>query len=399
MSDAAVGLFRYRALSGDGAVRHGEVEASSLRDALRALRSQGLIAVRLAPGSRWSRGRARLSARDLALGLRVLADVLESGLPMHRALELFPELAPPSWLPAIPAIRSSVRQGHSLAGALARAPVAIPPIVISMAAAGEAGAGIATAIRRAADHTARVARTRAAIRSALAYPIVVAVAGLISIGVMIGVVLPRFAAILGDLGQLLPPTTRVVLAVGSVAERSMLPALLLVVTAVVVLQAWRATPAGLQRTDAFLLRVPFLGSIRMAGATSRFSESLATLLESGVTIQAALRHAARTCADGEIERRARAAQEEIAAGAALGRALATHRVLTPAALRLLRAGEESGRLVSLLRHAARVEQDRADEIVQRAVRALEPVLIVTFAALVGVIAAAMLQAVYAVRPL
>jgi type II secretory pathway component PulF len=125
---------------------------------------------------------------------------------------------------------------------------------------------------------------------------------------------------------------------------------------------------------------------------------LSALLESGVPIRRALGFAAVASADAEVERRILIARGRIASGESLAAALSRERALTPVALRLLAAGEESGRLAGMLGHAAKLEQERSDRMLRSAVKLVEPALIMVFAGLIGFVAAALLQAVYAVRP-
>ena len=127
------------------------------------------------------------------------------------------------------------------------------------------------------------------------------------------------------------------------------------------------------------------------------AHSLAALLESGVTVAAALVHAAHATGDAEVEARLLTARAQIAAGHTLSRALEDSRAATQTAIRLIRAGEESGRVASMLAHAARIEQQRSDRLVRTLVRMLEPILLLGFAALVALVAAALLQAIYSVR--
>jgi general secretion pathway protein F len=112
----------------------------------------------------------------------------------------------------------------------------------------------------------------------------------------------------------------------------------------------------------------------------------------------ALRFAARSAGDAAMERRLGAASVDITAGRALSAAFLATDALTPTAVQLLRAGEETGRVSALLAHAARLEQERSERITKTFVRALEPILIFGFATVVALVAAALLQAVYSVRP-
>ena len=111
-----------------------------------------------------------------------------------------------------------------------------------------------------------------------------------------------------------------------------------------------------------------------------------------------MRYAAGASGDAAIEARLVQSRARITAGATLSRAVGECRALTPTTTRLIRSGEESGRLGEMLEHAARMEQQQSDRFVQTAVKLIEPVLVFAFAAVVAVVAAALLQAVYSVRP-
>jgi general secretion pathway protein F len=391
-------VFAFHAVASNGSIERGTLDAESANEARDTLTGRGLLVVSLeSKGPRRER-REPVSAADLALGLRILANLLESGLPVTRALHAFDDLAPRSWRGALPVIRQRVREGKSLAAAMAEAPLQIPALVIGIAQAGEAGTGIGPAVRRAAELTEATAEMQAAVRSALAYPIVVAAAGVCAIAVLITVVLPRFARILADLGQALPPSTQLVLRGADVARALLLPTTVVAVVAFAAWRTWAGTARGRVQWHAFLLSVPGIGTVRRLTATARMAHSLAALLESGVPIAAALGHAARASGDAEIEVRLLAARATINSGQPLSQALSDTRAVSPTTAKLVRAGEESGRLPAMLTHAAKIEQQRADQVVKTAVRMLEPMLLLTFASVVALIAAALLQAIYSVRP-
>ena len=391
-------VFAYRAADASGAIERGVVDARSARDAREIIVSRGLYLLEIERREARSERREPLPVADLALGLRMLADLLESGLSMSRALHAFEELAPRGWRPALPHIRQSVREGRTFASALASAPIAIPGLVIGIAQAGEAGSGLGFAIRRAADLMEAAAEMRSSIRSALAYPIIVAAAGLVSVGVLMTVVLPRFARILADLGQTLPASTRIVIQSAAIVRASLIPATIAAVVGTAAWKAWVQTSSGRQSWHRLLLRLPLLGAVRRAAAVARMAHSLSALLESGVTVASALVLAGRATADAELEARLAAARASVNTGQPLSHALETNAAATPTVVRLVRAGEESGRLAAMLGHAAKIEQARADRIVRTAVRMLEPMLLLTFASIVAIIAAALLQAIYSVRP-
>ncbi len=391
-------VFVYEALALSGSLDYGTVDAESLSEARTAVSSRGLFVVSIeARGPRRER-REPISAADLALGLRMLADLLESGLPVTRALHAFQDLAPRGWRAALPGIRQSVREGKSLAAALSDAPIEIPALVLGIAQAGEAGSGIGPAVRRAADLTEATADMQSAVRSALAYPMIVAFAGALAIVVLMTVVLPRFARILADLGQKLPASTQLVLRIANVAHTAFLPAIVVGGAAFAVWRVWSRTTTGRIQWHRSLLMVPVLGALRRGAATSRMAHSLSALLDSGVPIATAVIFAARASGDAELEARLGSARARIVAGQPLSAALDETAAVSRTTINLIRAGEESGRLPSMLGHAARIEQKRVDQIVKTGVRMLEPILLLTFASVVALVAAALLQAIYSVRP-
>jgi general secretion pathway protein F len=141
-----------------------------------------------------------------------------------------------------------------------------------------------------------------------------------------------------------------------------------------------------------------VGRARLASSTARVAAALAGLLESGVPLASAVIHAARAAGDAAVARRLLSAREQVVAGGRFGAAVEAQRALTPTAVRLVRAGEETGRLAAMLAHAAQLEGARAESIVKGAVRLIEPLLILGFGGLIALVAGALLQAIYSVRP-
>ena len=396
MSELAT--YAYRAARRDGAFETGTVEAPTREGASALLSARQLFPIEIRLETAPEARRRRIPVADLALGLRLLATLLESGLPMGRALAALDDLAPPSWREALPAIREAVREGKSLASALAAAPIDFPTLVIGIVQAGEAGSGIASAVRRAAELMESAAATRAAVRGALAYPLVLAGAGAASVALLVGIVLPRFASILADLGQSLPATTRIVLGSAAVLRAGALPGLLCLLGAALLWRGWTSTANGSRQWHELLLSLPLIGPVRRSGGVARATAALAALLTSGVPVATGLLHAARATGDAALGRRLLAAREAVIQGAGIAQALESEGAATPTVVRLVRAGEQSGQLSAMLMHAARLESERVEQMVRGAVRLLEPILILIFGGIVALVAAALLQAVYSVRP-
>jgi type II secretory pathway component PulF len=161
---------------------------------------------------------------------------------------------------------------------------------------------------------------------------------------------------------------------------------------------WTKTAHGRAEWHAFLFALPFVGDLRRSAATSRAAAALASLLESGVPLASALPYAALASGDAAEEAMLSAARELIVHGERPSIAFKRTGSLTSTAVRLVRAGEESGRLARMLDHAALLEATRTEETIRAAVRLIEPALILAFGGAVALVAAALLQAIYSVRP-
>lgn len=390
--------YAYRAARSDGAIETGTLDAPSREAASASLTRGGLFPIELTLEAAPEVRCARVGVAPLALGFRLLADLLEAGLPVARALAAFESLAPAEWRAGLPSVRIAVREGKTLASALAASPLEIPSLALGIVQAGEAGSGLAPAVRRAADLLETQAATRAAIVSALTYPLILAFAGSASLMLLVGVVLPRFAAILADLGQTLPSSTRLVLGAADAIRAWAVPGALGAAVLLVVWRVWSASEEGRRQWHAVLLRVPLAGPVRRAAAVSRVTASLAALLESGVPLGAAIAYAGRSAGDAALSVRLAEARECVMTGARLSRALEETAATTPTAVKLVRAGEETGRLAAMLAHAARMEREGAERAVKAAVKFVEPLLILAFGLVIAVVSASLLQAIYSVRP-
>lgn len=390
--------FRYRAARSDGEQVSGIVEAATAAGAASDLAERGLFPLELREaGDAHGLPGPLLPRADLAEAFSGLAALLEAGLPLDRALGAVEASAPARLAPVFGAARRRVREGASLSAALA-AQGGVPDLVCGFLAAGEAHGRLDVAARRAAAELEREAELRSQLRAALAYPTFLAAVGGLSVTIIVGVVIPRFAALLGDLGQTLPASTRFL--IGSSHLVAAHGAALLMATALVALGVWRATRPGPARAALHrrLLGLPLIGRIRWSLATSRACRALAGLLEAGVPLLGALDLARAAAGDRAIAARLAAARGSVSEGDRLGAALRRHKVFTPGALRLAAYGEEAGRVPQLLAQAARLEEAGAQRLLRTLVGLVEPLLIVGFGGVVAFVAAALLQAVYSVRP-
>ncbi|HZH42409.1 MAG TPA: type II secretion system F family protein [Gemmatimonadales bacterium] len=375
----------------------GEVAGGSVAQAAATLADRGLFPVRLDIRIEASR-RPAAPRGALAIVFRSIAALVEAGVPLERAVAATEPLARGGLRNALADVREALHQGQSLAQALAGSQGAIPGVVVGMVRAGERGSRLGAALEQVAAHLEHEAELVARVRQALAYPLLLAVAGTISVFVIGTVVVPRFADLLADLGQSLPLATRLLLT-GSMLLRRFWPMLVALAAgslfaAVEVL----ARPGARRVLDGWVLRLPVVGSLRLGLATARVTRALSGMLAAGMPLLAALEAASDAAGNLAVGDALRKARERVAQGEPLARALERERAATPAALQLVAVGEASGRLPEMMARAGNLAARESERQLKTLVTMLEPALIVAFGGLVAFVAAALLQAVYSLRP-
>jgi len=379
--------FRFAATRPDGATVQGELSATHAAAAIEEITGRRLLALELRelPTDR----AGRLPRRELAVFFRGLASLAEAGVPLDQALRIAPVTGRLGTFAA--AVRERVREGASLSAAVA-AQSGVPALAVGLVRAGER-AELAVALAEAAAQLERDADLRAQIVSALAYPVLLLVAGLGTIAVLVVSILPRFVSLLGDAGAAIPPATRMLLGASAFMGRFWIPLGIGMVGSGIVAGRWLVSPPG----HAALLRVPVIGPLRLGFATARSARALAALLGTGTPALRALETAGAAAGDHEVAARIGRAAERVRSGRSVASALASERAFEAQTLELAHAGEASGSLAVLLQHGATLAEAQALRALQSAIRLIEPTLILLLGGLVAFVALALLQAVYGVR--
>ena len=390
--------FRYRAARADGGIVEGIVEAASANQASSVVTDRGLFPLTVTPDDVAHSARRPASRRDVAIVFQSIAALVSAGVPLERAVASSEALARGTLRDTLADARTRLQEGETFAQALGAARGVVPEIVLGMLRAGERGSQLPLALEQVAKHLEQEAELVARVRQALAYPLLLAVVGVGSVLVIGTVIVPRFAELLGDLGQELPLATRALL-VGSSLLSQYWFLLIPAVAAVVALGVEVARrPVSRRRMEEALLAAPLVGPVRLALATSRIARALGGMLAAGMPLLAALDAAGEAAGDRAVAARLERARERVTQGAPLSTSLEREEALAPGALQLVQVGESSGRLADMARRAGDLAAQEAERGLKALVTLVEPALIVAFGGLVAFVAAALLQAVYSIRP-
>ena len=390
--------YRYEAARADGAVVSGVIDAPSATQASAELTDRGLFPLVVAAAVGDEVRRAAASRRDLAIAFQSIAALVSVGVPLERAVGSSEQVARDALRETLAEARVRLREGQSFAQALAAGRGVVPGVVLGIIRAGERGSQLPWALAQVATHLEQEADLVARVRQALAYPLLLAVAGSASIVVIATVVVPRFAELLGELGQDLPMATRILLAGSQLLSRFWLPVALLAVAGAWGVYEWLRRPAGRKRLEEALLATPIVGPVRHALATARVARALGGMLRAGMPLLLALDAARDAAGDLAVAERLTRARERVASGAALTASLEREGALIGSALQVIAVGESSGRLGEMTLRAGDLAAQAAERGLRSLVTLLEPALIVAFGGLVAFVAMALLQAVYSLRP-
>ena len=391
--------FRTVAIDPAGQTQRGTMEAATEAEVVARLQRQGSIPMRVEPagsllGGLLSQeiGRRGMGRQEVAHFTRELAVMLGAGQDLDRSLRFLVETAPNKRvLATTEALRRRVRDGGSLAAALAEHPRSFPKLYVGLVRAGEAGGTLAPTLERLATLMERERSLVSTVRSAMIYPVLLVVAAVGSIALLLTQVLPQFVPLFEENGAVLPRPTQIMIAAGDILGRYGLLMLLGVgALGLVVRQALRQAGPRLA-FDRLVLRLPVLGGLTREVLAARFTRTLGTLLINGVPLIGALgivRDAVgNTVAVRAIER----ATIDAKGGAGLSRPLGEAGVFPPRTIHLLRLGEETAQLGAMSLRAAEIHEEATRLGVQRLVALLVPAItIVMGAAIAGIVSSLLL---------
>ena len=388
---------QYRGFDPAEKVQSGLVEAFDLKEARERLAARGVLVERIEAVSGPGAGRRifrqrRLTDTHRANLYRESAALLRSGLPLAQALDLLIEA--PDLGPARIRLASAVeriREGSSLASALADAAWGISDFERAVIGTGERTGALDAVLERLADYMEAQQRVRERLETAMIYPALVAALAVAVAVLMLGVMIPRVSQLLSEARVAIPPLTRVVVATGRLALPVGLPVLVLsVLFALLLRRRLSASEAARVRADRWLFRTPGLGRAYRALAGMRFSRTLALLLRGGVPLVEGVELAGRATGSPWIRRLTGEEAKAVRHGSSLSDAVCRVPPLAEALPGWIRAGESSGRLEELLEAAGSRFQQRWERILASSMSVLEPLLVVAAGLFVLLIALAIL---------
>jgi type IV pilus assembly protein PilC len=326
-----------------------------------------------------------VNAKELAVFTRQFSVMIDAGLPLVQCLEILAgQQENKVFQKVLTQTRASVEGGTTLSAAMRQNEKVFDPLYVNLVEAGETGGILDTILQRLASYIEKNVKLKAAVKSALVYPVAVLFVAAGVITLLLWKVVPIFATLFLGLGVNLPLPTRIVIGlsnfVGSIFGFLILVAF---VGMIVGLKVWYGTTNGRYILDATLLKLPMLGILLRKIAVARFTRTLGTLISSGVPILEGLDITARTAGNAVIERALLQVRKALEQGKNLADPLRESEVFPGMVTQMIGVGEQTGAMDAMLQKIADFYEEEVDAAVKDLLSAMEPAMIVFLGVVVG----------------
>ncbi len=389
--------FTYVARNPSGAQAAGTLSAASEREVMALLDSKGLFPVRIQPvkaAAAKSLGfGGRIKSRQLATMYAQLADLLHSGVPLLKSIEI---LQRQSFVPALSEvlkdIQARVADGTSLADAMAHHSRVFNELSVSMVRAGQEGGFLEDVLQRIADFTDHQEDLKAKVVGAMAYPVFLSVIGTAIVFGLVIFLVPKFEEMFKSQAAKgeLPALTIMLLGTSRFLQSNILLILAALAAGWYGLRRWRRTPGGRRLVDGWKLKIPVAGAIWRNLAIARFCRILGTMLHNGIPILTALRIAKDSTGNKRLTEAIEKAAENVTGGQSLAQPLMASGHFPHDIVEMVTVGEESNNLEHVLLNIAESTEKRTSRQLELFVRMLEPIMLLIMAGITLMVVLALL---------
>ena len=371
-----------------GKEKRGKMEANNRDAAKELLKKDGYVILSLEEQSQqfdmnFTFGR-KLKPRDLSVFCRQFVSILESGVAMKEALAMLEEQTENKTLKkSIAEVLTNIEKGNSLADAMRGESHVFPPMLINMVEAGESSGNLEMAFSRMAEQFEKEAKLKATVRKATVYPIVLIFACIGVIGVMLLYVSPIFIDMFKEIDMEMPAFTMFVMGLSEWAGTHVYIIVGVAVAIFAAYQAYYRTEGGRKNIDKIKMKMPLFGQLVVKSNCSRFARTASTLLAAGVPMIDCLDIVSRIVNNIHYSMAIQNAREEVMKGIPLSEPLRDAGIFPPMVYHMTGIGEETGNIEQMLNKLADYYDEEVEITTQTILAAMEPLIIVFMAVVVG----------------
>lgn len=329
-------------------------------------------------------GSGRVAVKDIAIFFRQFSVMIDAGLPLVQCLEILgSNQENVAFQKCLNGVRTTVEGGATLANAMRGFPKVFDDLTTNMIEAGETGGILDVILQRLATYLEKIVKLKAAVKSALIYPISVLTIATVIVGALLKFVVPIFANMFSSMGVTLPLPTQIVIGLSNFVGRFWWVFFALAIMLFVGLRQLRKDPKGRYALDKFLLNTPVLGPVLRKIAVARFTRTLGTLITSGVPILEGLAITARTSGNAVLEEALMKVRKSVEEGRTIVDPLRECGVFPSMVTQMIGVGEATGAMDTMLQKIADFYEDEVDVATKNLLTLMEPMMIVFLGVVVG----------------
>ena len=392
--------FAYQARDSSGKMISGVQEALNEDNAINTLMTRGLmvLSIQQKVGAKATAPRGKVSETDLVLFTRQLATMVDAGLPLVAGLTALYEQADPKKQAGlrrvVGEVTALVQQGDSFCEAISKHPRIFSRLYVAMVKAGESGGLLAEILDRLACFLEAAARLKKKVKSAMTYPVIVICIAMAITTFLIVKVVPIFGDIFKDFGANLPAPTQMLLDLSAMIRGNWY---FIVGVAMAIFYGCRAfvrSEKGSQLWDRWKLKLPVFGPLVHKICLTRFARTFAQLIRSGVPILEVMDIVGETSGNFLVEDAIKKVSADVEKGDHLASSLGRQPIFPPMLIRMVSAGEATGKIDTMLEKMANFWDEEIEAILSALTSLIEPMLIVVLGVIVGGIVIAMFLPIF-----
>lgn len=381
--------FGYKAIDRAGKQVKGSIDADNLEKARTELKKKEFIVLNISEQSFLTKDidlqfSGKPKPRDLSIMCRQFVSMTKAGVTIVEVLQMLHEQTENKKLKeALKQVRISVEKGETLADSFAQHPKVFPGLMVNMARAGEASGSLEIAMERLAKQFERSNKTQALIKKAMIYPVAVLLVAVVVTIVMLVKVIPAYEQMFVEMGTELPFITKLYVGMSNGLIHYwyiLLPAVILLI---LIIGKFARSNTGKHLFGKLALRIPVIKNMIVKSASSLMARTLGTLLGAGVPLIEAVSIVSGLMKNVWFKEALADARDEVAIGVPLSRPIEACGMFPPMVHHMMRIGEEAGNSEEMLDKLADYYDDEVEVAVQSLLAALEPLLIVVLALVVG----------------
>ncbi len=402
-------IFFYKSVSADGSILQGELEATDQSAVIAQLHASGHtpiiakpVSLRSADPLSWLKHlrKPRIRQAEIHIFTQELSCLLRAGLPLDTGLQVMISVTEDDVVRELTCrLQDSVQSGASFSAALEEQTGVFSRFYINMVRAAEEAGTLEVGLDRVVDYQKRSRMLRDRVLAALIYPSILVAVSAISLLIILAYVVPQFTQLFAEAGRALPTSTQIVISASEMLRDYWWIAGGGIAGICYVIFLQQKTKSGRLKLDRLLLHLPVVGPLIKKMDMARFSRSLGTLLSSGTTLLSGLSISRGILSNSVLSESLEDAIEGLKSGRSLADQMIAAGLFPNLGLKLLKVGEETGKLDQMLMEVAEIYDQEVSTAVQRILAMLEPLLIVGLGLLIGGIIMSILIAIISINDL